>query len=547
MFRHKRTILLISVLALVQFADVANADYLFSTPVNLGSIVNSSSNDAAPNISSDGLSLCFSSNRPGGYGSWDIWVTTRETADSPWGEPVNLGPNVNTSSADGTSSISVDGLTLYFSSKRSGGYGKDDLWIVTRETIDDEWGAAMNLGPTINSSSLDWSPSISADGLELFMHSDRPSSYGGDELWVARRETINDDWGSPVNLGPTVNSPSLDATPSISADGLLLFFQSNRPGGYGGVVDIWFTTRATKDSPWAEAMNVGPSINSSGWEGNPSISADGSTLYFASRGSGGYGGNDLWQVSIDPVVDLNGDGIVDSADMCIIVDFWGTDETLCDIGPMPWGDGVVDVQDLIVLAEHLFEGLGDTVLERRVSSAVDDAEEALNAGFFNWNYSSDLELVHDRIDNGGEQLVGMTFRDVDIAPGAVISNAYIEFVCDERLRGTDTAYFLIWGHLTPTSEGFMTPYVISDRPKTEAKVPWEPDPWEAGGQKIQTVNIAPIIQELIDQEGWVAGNAVEIIIGADPDKPAFSGVRVAESYDGSPASAPLLHIEVSVP
>lgn len=77
------------------------------------------------------------------------------------------------------------------------------------------------------------------------------------------------------------------------------------------------------------------------------------------------------------------------------------------------------------------------------------------------------------------------------------------------------------------------------------KVPWEPDPRNAGGQTIQTVNIAPIIQELIDQEGWVAGNAVEIIIGEDPDKPAFTGVRCAESYDGSPSSATLLHIEVA--
>jgi hypothetical protein len=141
----------------------------------------------------------------------------------------------------------------------------------------------------------------------------------------------------------------------------------------------------------------------------------------------------------------------------------------------------------------------------------------------------------------------MTFRDIDIAPGEVISNAYIEFVCDEVRYGTDDAYFLIWGHLTPNSEGFVAPYVISNRPKTEAKVPWEPDPWDAGGQKIQTVNIAPILQELIDQPGWVAGNAVEIIIGADPDKPAFPGVRVAESYDGSSSSAPLLHLEIALP
>jgi hypothetical protein len=64
---------------------------------------------------------------------------------------------------------------------------------------------------------------------------------------------------------------------------------------------------------------------------------------------------DIWQVPIIPVVDLNADGIVDGTDLTIIVDNWGTDDPLCDIGPMPWGDGIVDVQDLIVLAEHLFE------------------------------------------------------------------------------------------------------------------------------------------------------------------------------------------------
>jgi hypothetical protein len=228
-----------------------------------------------------------------------------------------------------------------------------------------------------------------------------------------------------------------------------------------------------------------------------------------------------------------------------MVDFWGTDEPLCDIGPMPWGDGTVDVNDLIVLAEHLFEGLGDNVIERRISASSDDAEEALNPGYHNWNESSDLEVVHDRIDNGGPQLVGMTFRDIDIEAGQVIDNAYIEFVCDEILNGTLDAYFLIWGHLTPNSEGFVAPFVISNRPKTEAKVPWQPDPWDAGGQTIRTVNIAPIIQELIDQEGWIAGNAVEIIIGADPDMPSFTGVRCAESYDGLASAAPLLHIEIA--
>ena len=125
----------------------------------------------------------------------------------------------------------------------------------------------------------------------------------------------------------------------------------------------------------------------------------------------------------------------------------------------------------------------------------------------------------------------------------MISNSYIEFVCDETKNGTDDAYLFIWGHLTPNPDGFIEPFVISDRPKTEAKLPWEPDPWTtAYHQKIQTVNIASIIQELIDQEGWAEGNAVEIIIGEDPDKPAFTGVRCAESYEGRPLAAPLLQI-----
>jgi Tol biopolymer transport system component len=155
-----------------------------------------------------------------------------------------------------------------------------------------------------------------------------------------------------VNLGPTVNSASTEHDPSISSDGLTLFFYSDRPGGYGKG-DLYVTMRATTSDPWSMPMNLGPTINSSSNEGAPSISGDGSTLFFTSKRPGGLGNWDLWQVPIEPIVDLNSDGIVDSADICIIIDHWSTDEPLCDVGPMPWGDGVVDAQDLIVLAEHL--------------------------------------------------------------------------------------------------------------------------------------------------------------------------------------------------
>jgi hypothetical protein len=97
-------------------------------------------------------------------------------------------------------------------------------------------------------------------------------------------------------------------------------------------------------------------IKGPGYFYGPAFSPDGSTIYFdAASGWGGFGSDDIWQVKFIPIVDFNGDGIVDAADMCIMIDHWGTDEPLCDIGPMPFGDGIVDVQDLIVLAEHLFE------------------------------------------------------------------------------------------------------------------------------------------------------------------------------------------------
>jgi hypothetical protein len=171
---------------------------------------------------------------------------------------------------------------------------------------------------------------------------------------MTTRPTIDNPWSEAVNLGSPINSSVVDGEPDISADGRTLFFTSNRSGGLGGT-DLWVTRRRTTNDPWGEPVNLGPVVNSAGDERHARISADERLLLFDSYRPGGRGGTDIWQAPIMPIVDLNGDGIVDSADMCIIVDNWGTDEPLCDIGPMPWGDGIVDVQDLIILAEHLFE------------------------------------------------------------------------------------------------------------------------------------------------------------------------------------------------
>jgi hypothetical protein len=352
--------LAILVLTLGLIAEVSNADFTFGTPNNLGSIVNSPQSDVPCFVSVDGLELYFFSERSGGFGNSDIWVTTRETVDDDWGTPLNLGPPVNSSYLDTYANVSADGLELYFTSTRPGGLGLEDIWVTRRESKDDTWDPPVNLGPAVNSSARDYGAFISADGLEFYFNSMRSGGFGSyHDLYVMRRTSVSDDWGAPVNLGPVVNGPSHDIAPNLSADGRYLFFsdhpwQGFRYGGFGNS-DIWVTSRPTTSDEWGVPVNLGPTINTKADDCVPNLSADGSTLYFMSNRSGGVGRQDMWQAPILPIVDFNGDRIVDSADMCIMVDHWGTDEPLCDIGPMPWGDGIVDVQDLIVLAEHLFE------------------------------------------------------------------------------------------------------------------------------------------------------------------------------------------------
>jgi len=345
----------------------AKADFTFGRPVNLGPNINSPSLEVEPSISADGLELFFESHRPGGHGNADIYVSRRASKDDPWGPCMNIGAPVNTAYDDQSPSISADGLTLFFSAyNRPGGYGSDDLWVTTRASVSGPWGPPVNLGATVNTSTYDWMPSISADGLVLFFMSGRAGGLGGDDLWFTSRATKNDPWGSPVNLGAPINSSLNEACLDISADSRMLFFSDHmlgpfRPGGCGGQ-DIWVAIRATANDPWGEPTNVGPVINRSDWEFTPNISADGSTLYFASMPPGGTGNADLWQAPIIPIVDFNGDEIVDVKDLVILIENWGQNEPSVDIGPMPWGDGKVDEKDLEVLMSYWGQEVYDSTL-----------------------------------------------------------------------------------------------------------------------------------------------------------------------------------------
>ena len=376
---YKVRLLLVGlVTVMVLGGGLANADFTFGTPTNLGPTVNSPYVDMRPSIPADGLSLYFGEHqgqavRPGGLGGADIWVTTRETTYDPWGPPVNVGPPVNSSADEFHPWISADGLSLYSCSDRPGGYGGWDIWVATRTTDSDPWSTPVNLGPKINTANHEADMCISSDGLEFYFAAyNRLGGCGHFDIWLATRPTKEDPWAEPVNLGTLINTSTSDGGPCLCPDGLTLFFRSRWPHGDA---DLYVTTRATTSDPWGSPVNLGPKVNTRFEEHWPCVSPDGLTLYFASDRPGGHGTWDLWQVPIIPILDFNGDGIVDSADMCIIIDHWGENYPLCDIGPMPWGDDIVDVKDLTVLAEHLFEDVDDPTLIARW--AFDETEGIL--------------------------------------------------------------------------------------------------------------------------------------------------------------------------
>ena len=362
---RKSVVVVVIVAMMVVGGGIAKADFTFGEPTVLEATINSGGNPWFDCISNDGLELYLDKPIGGNtMANWDIFVSTRATTNDPWPAPVKLGSPINTSSDEGFACLSSNDLELYFASDRPGGSGHRDLWVSTRPTRFDPWGSPQNLGPTINTSVGDLSPWITPDGLELYFTSRRPGGSGNYDIWVTKRPTIEDNWGTPVNLGPVVNSAAFDAFPCLAPGGLFLFFSdfpenshTLRPGGLGQT-DMWMSRRQSITDPWEPPVNLGSGLNSSARDCQPRLSPDGDVLYFSSMRSGGpSGGFNIWQTPITPIVDFNGDRIVDADDMVIMVDHWGENYPLCDIGPTPMGDGVVDVEDLKVLAEHLFEQL----------------------------------------------------------------------------------------------------------------------------------------------------------------------------------------------
>jgi hypothetical protein len=268
----------------------------WSAPVNLGGTVNSGFIDAGAAISKDGLSLYFHSDRPGGFGSNDIWMSRRAALDTPWGPPLNLGAVINTSALDNAPVLSRDEHWLFFNSTRTGGYGGFDLWASYRAHTHDDfaWQPPINLGTGVNSMSLEAAASFfenDDDGLPLLFFTRLPGALGNADTYVSAA-TADGSFG-PATLVPELSSAANDQRPSVRFDGLEVFLQSDRVGSFGGF-DLWVSTRETLSQAWSIPINLGSTVNSTSSVQQPHIAADRETLFFASNRPGGFGGQDLY-------------------------------------------------------------------------------------------------------------------------------------------------------------------------------------------------------------------------------------------------------------
>ncbi|MBP8959009.1 MAG: PD40 domain-containing protein [Bacteroidales bacterium] len=208
--------------------------------------------------------------------------------------PVNLGDSINTPNDEYWPSITVDGYMLMFTRQertpgKSNLRNQEDFYISIQR--DGQWSKAFNAGSPLNTPQNEGAQSVTSDGTGIYFTAcDRPGGLGRCDIYYSSFD--GKKWSQPVNVGAPVNSNYWEAQPSISSNGKMLFFASNRPGGEGGM-DLWYSVM-TPDGKWGIPKNPGKIINTQYDEMSPFIHFDGKTLYFSSNGNIGMGGHDIF-------------------------------------------------------------------------------------------------------------------------------------------------------------------------------------------------------------------------------------------------------------
>ncbi|HEX4745525.1 MAG TPA: hypothetical protein VFU99_01475 [Gaiellaceae bacterium] len=262
--------------------------------------VNTPQLDGCPIQSPDGLSLYLASNRPGGKGGLDVWVSTRASTSAPWGAPVNLGEPVNSASDDFCPTpVGKSGLFFVSREPLPGACGQGDIYF-THRTASGTWVEPERLlcAPMGPNSELDeqgpsWvdvSGKLRGPKQLYFSRSSTTPAVAG-EIFMSSRE--NGARFGPATAVAALNDPTAnDIQPNVRADGLEVVFSSNRTGTLGAQ-DVWAATRSALGDPWSAPVNLGAAVNTAAGESRPSLSRDGKQLLFG-RAPGPEGSSDVY-------------------------------------------------------------------------------------------------------------------------------------------------------------------------------------------------------------------------------------------------------------
>ncbi len=205
---------------------ISNYDSLsgWQKAIDAGDVLNTNDNEGAQSISANGRTMVYTvCNRPGIIGRCDLFIS--EKFGDTWSEPQNMGNPINTKYKETQPSLSSDGRTLYFVSDRPGGFGKLDIWMSTQD-VNGRWGTPVNLGDKINTPDFESSPFIHHDNKTLYFSSNGHIGMGGFDLFIARKDE-NGKWSNPENLGYPINTFKDEIGLIVDAKGDRAYFSSN--------------------------------------------------------------------------------------------------------------------------------------------------------------------------------------------------------------------------------------------------------------------------------------------------------------------------------
>ncbi len=265
---------------------IANANFAIENaeemaefdPRPLSDTVNAFPMQYFPILSVDQNSLIFTRRLGTSTQNDEDLVISTKNERGIWQLPESISDNINSEFNEGTCTLSADGRTLIFTSCYGRqGYGSCDLYI--SEKTGEEWSAPINLGPNINSSSWDSQPSLSADGRRLFFISNRKGGVGSRDIWLATKNESN-EWQKPVNLGRGINTVNDEVSPFIHPNNKTLYYATNGLPGFGGF-DIYYSNE--QNNGWKKPVNLGPPINNGEDQVSLFITADGNRGYYSNE------------------------------------------------------------------------------------------------------------------------------------------------------------------------------------------------------------------------------------------------------------------------